>query len=199
MNPVSGSVPYWRWWNILPEMLGRKPWVRWPPVSSDMPSRRWLPSLFAQRLPVGLGQVVDVLGAQVRQSRTLDAGRQDRPVGHQVGVDARVRLGVGVGRTEQFAGVLGGQRLDGVDVLAGGVEPVPDGALGVLVGEPGAHGQQHGRRGVVLAGDQLERIPLIGKLFAGGGGDARLDGLDHLQRGAVGLARGVGVLGAQTV
>ena len=107
-----------------------------------------------------------------------------------------MRLRVGVRRAEQLAGVLGGQRLDGVDVLAGGVEPVPDGALGVLVGEPGAHRQQHRRRRVVLAGDQLQRIPLIGKLFARGVGDSRLDGFDHLQRSAVGLARGLGVLGA---
>ena len=104
---------------------------------------------------------------------------------------------VGVRRAEQFAGVLGGDRLDGVDVLARGVEPVADGALGVLVGEPGAHGQQYRRRRVVLAGDELERIPLVGKLFAGRGGDARFDGLDDLQRGRVGGARGLGVLGAE--
>ena len=46
MRWVSGSVPYERWWNILPEMFGRKPWVRWPPASSDMPSARWLPNLW---------------------------------------------------------------------------------------------------------------------------------------------------------
>ena len=93
--------------------------------------------------------------------------------------------------------MLGGHRLDGVDVLAAGVEPVPDGALGVLVGQPGAHGQQHGGRGVVLAGDQLERISLVGKLFARRRGDARLDGFDDLQDVPVGGARGVGVLGAR--
>ena len=44
-DPVSDRCRRLRWWNILPEMLGRKPWVRWPPASSDMPSSRWLPSL----------------------------------------------------------------------------------------------------------------------------------------------------------
>ena len=115
------------------------------------------------------------------QAGRLDAGGEDRPERDEVGVDARVRLHVGVRGAEQLAGVLGGQRLDGVDVLAAGVEPVPDRALGVLVGEPGAHRQQHRGRGVVLAGDQLERIPLVGELFAGGGGDAGFDGADDLQ------------------
>ena len=137
--------------------------------------------LVAQRLPVGLGQLVDVLGLQPLQVGRLDPVGQDRPEGDEVGVDARVRLHIGVRRPEQLAGVLGGQRLDGVDVLAGGVEAVADGALGVLVAEPGAHRQQHGRRGVVLRGDQLERTSLVGQLLAGGGRDARLDRLDDLE------------------
>ena len=113
--------------------------------------------LVAQRLPVGLGQLVDVLGAEPLERGRLDAVGQDRPEGDEVGVDARVRLHVGVRRAEQLAGVLGRERLDGVDVLAAGVEAVADRALGVLVGEPGAHREQHGGRGVVLARDQLQR------------------------------------------
>ncbi|SLC63022.1 Uncharacterised protein [Mycobacteroides abscessus subsp. massiliense] len=105
-----------------------------------------------------------------------------------------MRLRVCVRRAKQLAGMLGGQRLHGVDVLATGVEAVTDGALGVLVREPGAHGQQHSRRGVVLAGDQLQRITLVGKLFAGSVRDARLDGLDDLQRRPVGGAGGLGIL-----
>ena len=155
--------------------------------------------LGAQRLPVGLREVVDVLGAEFGEAWRLDAGGQDGPERDQVGVDARVRLDVRVRRTEQLAGVLGGHRLHGVDVLAAGVEAVPDGALGVLVGEPVAHGQQHGRRGVVLAGDQLERITLIRKLFARGGGDSRFDGLHHLERRAERRGRGVDVAGADVV
>ncbi len=150
----------------------------------------------AQRLPVGLGQVVDVLGAELGQARLLDPGGQDRPERDQVGVDARVRLDVGVRGAEQRLGVVGGELLDGVDVLAAGVEAVPDRALGVLVREPVAHRQQHGRRGVVLAGDQLERGALVGELLPDRLRDARLDGADDLERGAVGGADGVGgVLG----
>ncbi len=162
-------------------MLGRKPWVRCPPASSDMPISRWLPSLARSFSQSASDRSLTCLAPSLGQARGLDAGGQDGPVRDEVGVDARVRLHVGVGRAEQLAGVLGGHGLDGVDVLAAGVEPVPDGALGVLVGEPGAHGQQHRRRRVVLAGDQLERIPLVGKLFARRRGDARFDGLDDLQ------------------
>ncbi|PQM44512.1 hypothetical protein C1Y40_05332 [Mycobacterium talmoniae] len=151
-----------------------------------------------QRLPVRFGQLVDVLGAGRGQPGRLHPGGQDGPVRHQIGVDAGVRLHVGVGRAEQFAGVLGGHALHGVDVLTAGVEPVPDGALGVLVRQPAAHGQQHRRRGIVLAGDQFERITLVGKLFAGGGGDAGFDGFDDLQGRAVGGAGGVGVVGGHT-
>ena len=157
--------------NILPLMLGRKPCVRWPPASSDMPSIRWSPSVAAQRLPVRVGQVVDVLGAGLGQRGRLDPLGEHRPERDQVGVDAGVRLDVGVRRAEQLAGVLGGDRLDGVDVLAAGVEAVADGALGVLVAKPVAHGQQHGGAGVVLAGDQLQRRALVGQFLADRAGD----------------------------
>src|SRR5690349_8198887 len=96
-------------------------------------------------------------------------------------VDAGVRLDVGVRRSEELAGVLGRHGLDGVDVLAAGVEPVADGALGVLVAEPGAHGQEHCGRGVVLARDELEGGSLVGELLPSRLGDARLDGGDDLQ------------------
>ena len=83
-----------------------------------------------------------------------------------------MRLRVGVLGAEQLARVLGGERLDGVDVLAAGVEAVTDGALGVLVAEPGAHRQQDGGGRVVLARDQLQRGPLVGEFGPGGVGDA---------------------------
>ena len=55
----------------------------------------------SQRLPVVLGQVVDVLGAVLGERGRLDAGGQDRPVGDEVRVDAGVRLDVGMIGTEQ--------------------------------------------------------------------------------------------------
>ena len=176
-------------------MFGRKPWVRWPPASRRHAEHPLVAERAAQRRPVGVGEVVDVLGAGLLQRRQLDPLGEDRPEGDQVGVDARVRLHVGVRGAEQLAGVLGGERLDGVDVLAAGVEAVPDGALGVLVAEPVAHGEQHGGAGVVLAGDQLERLALVGELLADRVGDPRLDGADHLQRAAVGVRGRGGVEG----
>ena len=148
--------------------------------------------VLAQRLPVLVAEVVDVLRGVLLQRRRLHAVGQDRPERDQVGVDAGVRLGIGVRRPEQLARVLGGQRLDGVDVLAAGVEPVADRALGVLVAEPGAHRHQHGRRGVVLAGDQLERGPLVAQLGACGLRHTGLDRRDHLEHRVVGRAGGLG-------
>ena len=137
--------------------------------------------LVAQLLPVLVGEVVDVLRAVLLQPGAFDAVRQDRPERDQVGVDAGVRLRVGVRRPEQLARVLGGHALDGVDVLAAGVEAVADRALGVLVREPGAHGQEHRRGRVVLARDQLERAALVGQLLPGRVGDPRFDRGDHLE------------------
>ena len=144
----------------------------------------------AQLLPVGVAEVVDVLDTVFGQGGGLDPLRQNRPEGNEVGVDARVRLHVGVGRAEQGLGVVRRGLLDGVDVLATGVEPVTDGAFGVLVGHPGAHRQQRGGRRVVLAGDQLERLALVVQLRSDGGGDRRFDRADHLQRGPIGGAGG---------
>ena len=91
--------------------------------------------------------------------------------------------------------MLGGDGFDFVDVLAPGVKTVPDGALSVLIRQPGPRGQENRRRGVVFAGDQFERITLISKLFAGSRGDAWLDGGDDTQRGPVGLTCGRCVVG----
>ena len=143
----------------------------------------------AQVLPVLLRQVVDGPGAQLGQAGGLDAVRQDRPVADEVGVDARVGLDVGVVGAEELLGVPGRDGLDRVDVAAAGVEAVPDGALGILVGEPRAHGEQRRERGVVLRRDELQRVALIGQLLADGLGDGGLGGLDDLEHGLVGDAR----------
>ena len=156
------------------------------------PEQALVAELVAQLLPVGLGELVDVLRAELLQGGRLDPVGQDRPEGDQVGVDARVRLRIGVRRPEQLARVLGGERLDGVDVLAGGVEAVTDRALGVLVAEPGAHRQQHRRRGVVLRGDQLQRGALVGELLACGLRHTGLHRGDHLERRVVRRGGGLG-------
>ena len=159
-----------------------------------MPSIRWLPRSTAQLRPVVVAEVVDVAGTRGVERRRLDPLGEDRPEGDQVGVDARVRLHVGVRGAEERLGVVGGAALDGVDVLAPGVEAVADRALGVLVGEPVAHGQQHGRRGVVLAGDELQRAR-AGRPARRGWRSAirRLDGADDVEGAAIGDRCCVGV------
>ena len=89
------------------------------------PEQSLVTELPAKPLPVRLGEVVDVLRAGLVQRRRLDPGGQDRPVRDEVGVDPRVRLDVGVRGPEKLPGVLGGDRLDRVDVLATGVETWP--------------------------------------------------------------------------
>ena len=173
--------------DVRPEAVGEM-----PAGVQGHPEQALVAELLAQALPVGLAQLVDVLRTQPLEPGGLDVVGEDRPERDQVGVDAGVRLHVGVRRAEQLAGVLGGHGLDGVDVLAAGVEAMADRALGVLVGEPRAHGQQHGRRRVVLAGDELQRRSLVHQLLAGRLGDAGLHRADDLERRVV---RGRGGLG----
>jgi hypothetical protein len=142
--------------------------------------------LAPQRLPLGVGQALEVLGPRLLQHRGLDPPGQDGPEGDQVGVDAAVRLDVGVVAAEQALGQLHGPALDGVDVVAAGVEAVPGRALGVLVRQPVAHGQQGCRGGEVLAGDQLEVGPLVGQLGRDGRGDLGRRLADHLHGGREG-------------
>ncbi len=72
----------------------------------------------AQLGPVGLGEVVDLADAGLLQERRLDPVGEDGPEGDQVGVDAGVRLNVGVAGAEELLGVFGGERLDRVHVAA---------------------------------------------------------------------------------
>ena len=142
--------------------------------------------LAPERLPVGVRQGLEVLGAGPLQRRGLDPPGQDRPERHQVGVDAAVGLDVGVVAAEQALGQLDGAALDGVDVLAAGVEAVAGRALGVLVRQPVAHGQQGRRGGEVLAGDQLEVGPLVGQLGRDRSRDLGRHLADHVHGGREG-------------
>jgi hypothetical protein len=75
----------------------------------------------------------------------------------QVGVGPGVRLHVGVLGPEQRGGPVAGQVLHLVDDLVAAVVALARVALGVLVGQHRARRGQHGRRGEVLRGDQLQR------------------------------------------
>lgn len=151
---------------------------------------RWLPKAWRSSAQSASERSLTWRTAGLLQGGDLDTLGEDGPEGDEVGVDAGVRLDVGVPGAEELLGVLGGQGLDGVDVATAGVEAAADGALGVLVAEPVAHREEGGRGGVVLGGDQLEHLALVVDLLADGVGDARLDGADHVESGAEG--RGLG-------
>ncbi len=110
--------------------------------------------------------------------------RQDRPKRDEVGVDARVRLHVRVVGAKERLRMVGGQHLDLVHKLAARIEPMPGSALGVLVAEPVAHGQQYRRRGVVLRGDELELTALVAKFAANIRGNGGFDCLYNVECGA---------------
>ena len=92
-------------------------------------------------LPAVVVEVVDAGDRGAGQRGGLDPLRQDSPERHQVGVDPRMRLHVGMVGPEERPGAIGGQLFDGVDVAAAGVHPSADRPFGVLVAEPVAHGQ----------------------------------------------------------
>ena len=88
--------------------------------------------------------------------------------------------------------MLGSNRLNGVDVLAAGVEAVTGGALGVLVGEPGTHGRKDWQGCVVLGGDELEGMTLVGQFGSGGLRNPGLNLCDRVEHGAVGRGQLLG-------
>ena len=139
----------------------------------------------AQGVPVGLGEVVDGARSELLEGWGLDVMGEDRPVGSEVGVNTGVRLHVGMLSAEEGAGVLGSNRLNGVDVLAAGVEAVTGGTLGVLVGEPGTHGRKDGQGCVVLGSDELEGMTLVGQFGSGGLRNPGLNLCDRVEHGAV--------------
>lgn len=144
--------------------------------------------------------VVDAAGevefhavGQVTAVRELEA--EDRVAGRRDGVQdgrvrgrTRVRLHVGVLGTEERLGTVDGELLGDVDVLAAAVVALARVALGVLVGEDGALGLEHGTRHEVLGRDHLEGVALTAELLLQDGGDL---GVDLGERGVEGCAVGV--------
>ena len=96
--------------------------------------------LITEVFPAHGVEVVHVTHSSLVEERLLDSVGQDGPVGHQVGVDPRMRLDVGVLGAEERFGMVGSQRLDPVNHLASGIETMAGGAFGVLVGQPVTHG-----------------------------------------------------------
>ena len=119
----------------------------------------------AQVVPVLFLHLARVGLAELLHRRHLDTGVQDGPVGAQVGVGTAMRLDVGMLRPEQLASLLVGKSLDGVDIVASGIESVIWKSLAVLVGQQVSHGCLHGKGGEILAGDQLQVGALVCKLL----------------------------------
>lgn len=103
------------------------------------------------------------------------SGLERREVHGGVGLGAGVRLDVeaplaGIEAEQLQTTILGGT-LDDVDGLAAAVVTPAGLPFGVLVGEDAADGDEHARRDVVLAGDELEVTELAVLLGRDGGGD----------------------------
>ena len=99
-----------------------------------------------------------------RHAHDLLARREHGHEGGEVGLGPGVRLHVGVLRAEELLQAVDGELLDLVDDLAAAVVAAARVALGVLVGERGAHGVDHGAAREVLAGDQLQSVALPAQL-----------------------------------
>ena len=104
------------------------------------------------------------------------AGLQERAVGGQVGVGARVRLQVGVLGAEELLGARDADLLGPVDDLAAAVVAPSGIALGVLVRQRAAQRGEHGGAGEVLAGDQLQAAAQAVQLVEDDAGDVGVEG-----------------------
>ena len=113
-----------------------------------------------------MGQVTAVSQAHT-QHRV--AGLQKGYVYSGVGLRAAVGLHVGILGAEQLAGTVDGDVLHHVHALATAVIAAGRIALGVLVGQNGAGGQQHRLTDHVFRGDQLDTptLALILRLDSG--------------------------------
>ena len=106
--------------------------------------------------------------ATLRQVHAHDgiADVQQCKVDGQVGLCTGVRLHVGILGPKQLAGALNGDVLDLIHIGTAAVIALARQTLGILVGQHRAHRSHHGRRNDVLAGDQLDVLPLAGQLAA---------------------------------
>jgi hypothetical protein len=99
------------------------------------------------------------------------AGIEDGHVGGGVGLGTGVGLHVGVLSAEDLFGAVAGEVLDHVGVLASTVVAASRIAFGVLVGEDGACGFEHGAADEVFRGNHLKAFVLAADFGVNGGGD----------------------------
>ena len=123
-----------------------------------------------------------VTAVRQRHAHELAARWQEHHERREVGLRPRVRLHVGVRRTEQLLQPVDGELLHLVHHFAAAVVPLPGVPLGVLVGERRAHGVDDGATREVLARDELEAVLLPAQLHVN---EARDDGIGVPEWGIV--------------
>ncbi len=120
------------------------------------------------------GAVTEVpAGGEVEAQHAL-AGFERGKEHREVGLRTRMRLHVGVGAVEQFAGALDRRPLDDVDELAAAVEALAGVALEGLVGDRVAERVEHRAARDVLRRDQFDLRPLALELVGERIGDQRV-------------------------
>ena len=110
----------------------------------------------------------------------LDQGEE----GRQIGIGTGVGLNVGVLAAKELAGPFPGDLLRDIHGVAAAVVPLAGIALGVLVGQAGAHGQHDSFADDILGRDQLNIAPLPGKFLLNGGTHFGID-LGEIRHGFV--------------
>lgn len=122
--------------------------------------------------------------AAVRQTHRENgvSRAQQGGVRGQDGRTPGVGLHVGVIGAEQGLGAFHGDALGHVDDLAAAMVPGTGISLGVLVRERRAERRQHGRRGEVLGGDELQRRRLPLQLPEQDLGQLRILPAEHVDR-----------------
>jgi hypothetical protein len=106
---------------------------------------------------------------------------EEREVDREVRRRAGIGLDVGVLDAEEPPRALAGQRLEAIDDLLALVVALAGVALGVLVREHAPHRLEHGRRHVVLGGDEADRRRLALELVCDQPGDGGIDRLEPLR------------------
>ena len=115
---------------------------------------------------VGRRAVREVTPVVERHAEDGVTGLGERGERGVVGLGAGVGLDVGEVRAEEGLGALAREILHHVDRPAAAVVALARQALGILVGERGAHGLHNGEGHEVLGGDELDRGALATQLVA---------------------------------
>ena len=124
-----------------------------------------------------VGKMAAVVEAHAKHGvARLEQGKKDG----QIGVCAAVGLDVGMVGAKELAGALAGDALGDVNFLAAAVIASAGIALGILVGQAGAHGDHHSLADNVFRGDELDVALLTRQLGFNGGPDLRITLVDKI-------------------